>query len=278
MNLLFVPSVKAEDVQKPYFVVKPNGCGLLAEMGIVIALLDYYEDKWAQDSSGLTVDFGKEGLYYDAKRGSNFWEYYFEPIVIGDKAKGTVRPFTSTEYQNAFHYGGRMSYERANAIIRKYIHVKPFIQKKVDDFYKLHFEGRVILGVHYRGTDKSTEAPRLSYETVYEAVAKEIHLRKKDISRLYLFVASDEQAFIEFMEKKFPGRVLKTSISRSTDGQPLHLKSTTPFETGEGALIDCLLLSRCNFLVRTASNLSHFSKAFNPKLKWKNLHQGERAW
>jgi hypothetical protein len=38
------------------------------------------------------------------------------------------------------------------------------------------------------------------------------------------------------------------------------------YKKGEGALIDCLLLSRCNTLIRTTSFLSAWASIFNPKL------------
>ena len=46
----------------------------------VVGFLHFYEQEgW----DGARVDFRKEGLYYDPRIGSNWWEYYFEPIVLG---------------------------------------------------------------------------------------------------------------------------------------------------------------------------------------------------
>jgi hypothetical protein len=33
--------------------------------------------------AGLSVDFGAVGLYYDARKGANYWLYYWQPIRRG---------------------------------------------------------------------------------------------------------------------------------------------------------------------------------------------------
>ena len=39
------------------------------------------------------------------------------------------------------------------------------------------------------------------------------------------------------------------------------------YKKGEEALVDCLLLSRCDFLLKCTSHLSESSMYFNPKLE-----------
>jgi len=61
---------------------------------------------------------------------------------------------------------------------------------------------------------------------------------------------------------------------RSTDGYPLHINSFLDhYKCGEDALIDCILLSKGNFLIKTNSNLSQWATFFNPKVPFKELNK-----
>ena len=68
------------------------------------------------------------------------------------------------------------------------------------------------------------------------------------------------------MNYVFGDKVCFYSSQRSKDGKPVHYNSEDPYRVGEEALIDCLLLSRTNLLVRTSSNLSLCARYFNPSI------------
>ena len=53
------------------------------------------------------------------------------------------------------------------------------------------------------------------------------------------------------------------------NNNPVHYfnpKNVSPYKLGKEAVIDCLLLSKCNHLIRTSSCLSLVSEYFNPQL------------
>src|SRR5690554_1375047 len=60
----------------------------LGMFGVVNQVLGYvylYEEQLLpKHISGVVVDFGKTGLYYEPELGPNWWSYYFEPISLGD--------------------------------------------------------------------------------------------------------------------------------------------------------------------------------------------------
>ena len=261
--------------QAPFFVIRPLKAGLFAEFNLVLGALNNYEKllKYQLPCAGLRIDFGREGLYYDPRIGDNFWQYYFEPIEFGNQHQGTLQEINDLEKTIlAVHMRYELAAERSYELIQKYIRVKPRIQQKVNTFCKDNFMDRYILGIHYRGTDKSLEAPRVSYEAVHRAIIEHItHVKPENFK---IFVASDEAAFIEFIEDKFPNIILKYDLERSQSQAPLHQGHQNPFEIGEGALIDCLLLSRSNFLIRTSSNLSYAASQFNPQIPVIELSEG----
>lgn len=230
----------------------------------VINYLDLYDK---QEICGLTVDFKNHGLYYDTAHGPNSWNYYFEPLTLGSSEGAEIEYSESRET-------GRISYlaeiglskERISELIKKYIRVKQDILKETEDFAAEKFQGKYVVGIHYRGTDKSkNEANSVSYESIQAAITDYI----KGIDDYVIFVATDEEPFISYMEKNFAGKIVYQSCLRSSNNNPVHYfnpKNNSPYKLGKEAVIDCLLLSKCNHLIRTSSCLSLVSEYFNPQL------------
>ncbi len=53
---------------------------------------------------------------------------------------------------------------------------------------------------------------------------------------------------------------------RSSGTAGVHLSNRNQYKIGEESILDALLLSKCDLLVRTSSNLSLWSTYFNPDL------------
>ena len=64
-------------------------------------------------------------------------------------------------------YAIRSYYAISNAagLIAKYIRIKQDVIDEVNSFCTAYF-GNHVLGLHYRGTDKKDEAPRVDWEKV----------------------------------------------------------------------------------------------------------------
>lgn len=142
--------------------------------------------------------------------------------------------------------------------------------RKVDAYVDAHFQphktqsGRII-GCHYRGTDKSVEARRIAYDEMTAALK---HALAQFPGGAALFVATDEAAFLAHVRAEFPQTpVLSADHKRSSDGRALHFtQEAHGLANCEQALIDSLLLSRCDALVKSPSALSAWAKVFNPAL------------
>jgi hypothetical protein len=263
---------KVQQPTKKYLVLDYPGSksGMFATLISTMGVFAKFQSQ-PQEFSGLEIDYGNLGVYYDPNKGNNWWSYYFDPIQIG-KREGEVTFLTKSDRRSSaqfveFNYGDtgqRMPRKLGNEIVAKHFKVRPEIRKKVDDFVRDNFRGKFVISIHYRGTDKTSEAPKVSYQEMAEHIREQIEGR--NLTDYKLFVATDEEAFTNFLEKKFPGLVIKTDMVRSKDGKPLHLGAKDPFSSGESALIDCMLLSKGNVLIRTSSNLSLFSTYLNSTL------------
>lgn len=237
--------------------------GLFTEFLAVVGAL-WQHERWQSIYAGLRVDYGDDGLYYDPLVGLNWWTYYFEPIDIGARNHALVRTVDPHQHDMLTYQAAAMSRHLAHALVSRYVRPKPHINDILDAYAGERFTGAFVIGVHYRGTDKHEEAPPVPYEEVVTAICDAVRLTGADPFRV--FVATDDQPFLDFMIERFPG-LLYRPMFRSKDGRPIDVTNDDAnYKKGEDAVIDCLLLSRTNYLIRTASNLSLCSTFFNPDL------------
>ena len=250
-----------------YYVLKDPlpKTGMFAVFQSVLCFLDIYENhgnRW----NGLEVNFGTEGLYWAKDKGPNWWQYYFEPICINRTSPSSIESLDIFGLQKlCIKFGvSNIARNRGNYLVQKYVRIKPEIQKKVTSFYEKYMQDAFLIGVHYRGTDKVIEAPRVSYEQVYLKILEVMGTTQKKVK---IFVATDEWQFISYISAKFPQNVCFTEATRATDSQPVHLyHNLDPYKNGLEAIVDCLLLSKCDVLIRTESHLSNTALMFNPNV------------
>lgn len=239
-----------------------DASGLFSEVAAVVGCLAHYEARPAL-YAGLHVDFRNHGLYYDATAGPNWWEYYFEPIAIA-ASRDAVRRVVPTWQHDDFAetVEGAMPRETAADVLARHVRIKESVRKQVETFWGEQADGAHVIGVHYRGTDKWEGATPVPYEAMVAAVRAAAPAARP----WKVFVATDEQAFLDHMLASLPGRVLYRPMPRSMDGSPIHKAAGNGFRKGEDAVLDCLLLARCAELIRTDSDLSLFSTFFSPAL------------
>jgi hypothetical protein len=259
---------RLEKLKNVFFLVRPSNpqMGMFAAINMVLGHLHLYETGYysSKGLKGFSVDFGNEGNYYDEKIGPNWWNYFFEPLTVGSCDKARVLLSTSHN-ELAWTAKGHLERKYAHYLLTKYVHIKPYLLEKVELFQKEHFKDFFLLGVHYRGTDKFQEAPEVSYVEVEEALLKEINKLQDQNYKIY--VATDDAGFLNFAQKKFPGKILNIEAFRIEDSRiGIHHLNLDPFPLGEQAMMDAILLSRCDVLVRMSSNLSQWSSFLNPDL------------
>lgn len=269
---------------KTYLYIRPHyvqSQGLFATCNLVLSQIYLFEKGYYGNKvCGMTVNFGKTGFYYDPAKGSNWWEYYFEPIRLGDLegVKKTLwRPTNQFENEHAWEIRrDEMTINEAHDIIKRHIKVQSYIQEEVDTFVKKRFKDSYVVGVHYRGTDKVIGmAPRVPYKEVRQIIKQ--HLKDMQVDNYKIFVATDEQQFFDFMKKSFPKKVIGTNAVRSTDNTAVHHTNNNPFQLGKEVVIDSLLLSKCHMLIRTSSNVSLWSTFFSPDMPEMLLSENKKG-
>jgi hypothetical protein len=251
-------------------VIGCRGVGFFSEFFGALCNLDYSE----KHSLVPVIYWGSNSLYWSEEKKSNAWDYYFEPVSPFYYGNGDVlwRHYESPDnrYITTFWKSGiskeNMQKQRvwANTIIKKYIRIKPHIQKKIDDFFSRHIQDRYTVGVHIRGTDKKEEVNPLDVGYLIRMINK---YKENHFPEAQFFVATDEQRILDQCKKELQGNVISYDCQRSDNGLPLHRVQGDTTQNGEDVLIEVLLLSRCNFFMHTSSNVSWAVLFFNLNLE-----------
>jgi hypothetical protein len=238
--------------------------GFFSEFTAVIGMLDHYES-WAAIYSGMKVRFDDESPGDGRTAPGNWWEYFFEPIDVQGVPGAHWKPVGRRRHDLfAYRAAQKMSRMRGHELIRRHVRVREHILERVERFVAGNFSDTHVIGIHFRGADKHLESPRVPYEMVDASVR--VAIDALGTAGYVLFVATDEQAFLDYMLARHPGRVRYCEATRSIGGQQVAAGDGGFRRIGEEALLDCLLLSRCNQLLRTDSNLGYCSTLFNPGL------------
>ena len=242
--------------------------GFFAQMNWALMILAHCDEHELQPYIELT------GPFYADRPGENWFGHFFELTGYDEGrarvARGELPLCSITELSQlglSPCYERDMTLERANALWGRYTRIESGIASHVESFAAQHFAGREVLGVHYRGTDKSSEAPRLGWDICVHAVKQQM-AAQPDLNTV--FVASDEAAFVDYIGRAFADTnvVSHDDRTRSTDGSAVHVQPTEGGNRlkGQEALVNALLLARCATLIRSASFLSGWASVFNPAL------------
>lgn len=196
-----------------------------------------------------------------------FSDYFSLKISPADSQKTA---FTTFHFLHELgfpeNYSAGLTLEEGSRLMQKYIRVNEPIRNEVKAFFDQHFSGKKIIGIHYRGTDKTGEAPEIPYEKVkrnIEFTAK--HYVKADA----VFLSTDDQHFADYLAASMGQLrvIMRKDYKRSSDKKAVHInRSLDQYEVNRDAVVNMLLLAECDFLIKSSSFLSDISKLINPKL------------
>lgn len=177
------------------------------------------------------------------------------------------------------NYNLKLSLGTARGLFDKYLALNRDIVAEVDQFRKDHFGSAKVLGVHYRGTDKAGEAPLVRKEDLLDQVRT--LMRERPTLQL-IFVSTDDVKIIHFLKESGLPVIYRQDAVRSDDGDQFHRKKEiSKTIVNRDAIVNMMLLSGCDFLLKTASILSDCSVVFNPSMEVKVIsfpHSTNLTW
>lgn len=240
-------------------VINNRHMGFFAHLNMVTSII-----REAEERNVTPIIYCESENYQDPDLGKNWLGYFFE---AQDKVSSRPRKFVRicTDRDLGLSRPDDLGLQEARALLFRHFAIKPEIMRQCDEFCALNRVSSRSLAVHYRGTDKVAEAPRVAYQKILEVVEQTLQTGNHD----RVFVATDEQAFAAaIVDRLGAQRVVYYDFARSSGEAPLHRGTggSHAYDMGRSALLDCLTLSRCGAIVRTASLLSSWASIFNPDL------------
>jgi len=253
--------------------LKHKNLGFFASLTIALRAVQY------ANINNLSLKISIENKNYQDKKecSLNFLDNYFDSSIIN---KGL------TYNNNAIDVGNLNSLWRlplytepalnlveASEIAKKYFLPKSEVIKVAESYISSNLT-RSFIAVHWRGTDKSREAPPVAVDTYFGKLIPILETFPKDT--LVFFATDDNRHLASFLSKADQFGIVnrvryRKELRRSLDGSPCHLSKvyfeSTVRDKGLDALVDSLILSRATWLIRNVSLLSAWSVIFNPNLR-----------
>ena len=295
-----------------------SNAGFFAQVTFALNQIRYCEDHgylpvvWYGEDS-----LDGPNAFYDPSVGENVWDYYFEPVAgytyadIVKKLNDPGDPLSADQVaqlssdelwhihekdpDSIFNYpygcfrdgpADERWYEsqrqKARDIVDRYIRVKPEILDEVDAFFEAHMSGQPVLGLHLRGTDKGTadSSPRLMrivppaeyFPLIDDYIGSQPSAK--------VFVATDQSQYVDEIRSRYGERVVSCDVMRAQGDINVFQMEGANYRKGREVLVDALLLSRCDFLLKCTSAVGEFAMYFNRNLKCRDLNQEstELSW
>lgn len=302
MPLMFFFIIQGEP-QLDLTVSIQEGAGLFAELHKVLQSIIHYEDQLVN----VHVDWSDEFFPYKDSPDENGWDLFYKPIEAPQK-----RDFSrfvekimidSTSVHHELHdqsctapwitYDQYLPYRQfVLEKLQKYIHLKDHVTYKLEEFYRSRMRNHICIGVHARIAKAHAylvpgrHLPSLN--DYYQEIDK--LLAKHTDDSVIIFVASDSHQAVGQFKERYGDRVVYIDAYRSpvdqdpcilyTNGQyykshkdDWHKKKHRSFG-GLSTILDCMLLSKCDYLIHTTSNLAFFATYYHPTIKSIYLPKG----
>ena len=210
--------------------------------------------------------------YRDPAKGENWFHYFFaeKGEGAGGAADGAIRISDNSQLPRQ---AGGLDLAEANRVFWNAFELRADIQAAVvEAVQRLDIDHRT-LGLHFRATDKSSEAQLVPADvaiTKVRALVAQLQPRN-------LFVSTDDARFLALIAEGGVGVpvVSLDDSARSDSDTPVHLGGLKQgnYALGRDALLNALILAKCGWLVRTTSFLSAWSVVFTPTIPVFMLNQ-----
>lgn len=215
---------------------------------------DYFPRKWCDDNLHATDNNKWHG------DGSRFHLMLAlrrsERVIVSDFHSGLVTLLPWMPRGHRLH--GLSPAEVYRDLISRYLQPTDEIVRHIDTFYEQHMSGREWIAVHLRGSDKIVETPALPrIHASYPAAIARVMQRHPNAG---IFLLTEDARAVDAMNKLYPGRVLITPSTRTSNQYAPHTMkgaNVSRHQLGVDVMLDTYLAARCNaFVGMGSSNVS----------------------
>lgn len=153
----------------------------------------------------------------------------------------------------------------ANRLFFKFFSFSDEITEEVDEKI-LEYKGKKILGLHYRGTDKiNTEGGYINVD-MFKSIVDD-YLNSNEIEVILIF--SDELYVSKTLEEYYSKKYIVKNFNDKESKDLLYITYENYSHNNllfKKTIVEPLILSKCDVVIKTSSQFSAWSKIFNPYL------------
>ena len=205
----------------------------------------------------------------------NAWEYYFvQPSGISVAEALNSGNYILSDYstmrENIPYKDGKgyfyIEWNKAQPIldvIHKYMQPNVDILNEAREFFYTNCQGKKVLGVHYRGTDKKVIVKNHFLSASLQNYLKCVEKCFQEYQPDMILLCTDDKEAVSVFSEKYPGQVIFSNAFRAEvgDTEGIHLNKNVKREhhnylLGKEVIIDVTLLSWCNYFVFSHSNVA----------------------
>lgn len=275
---------RIEDEKKDIFYIirrRSPGEGFFSNYFYVLAHIMYGHKKgWkcVVDMKNYQTLYS-ESITYDET--DNAWEYYFEQpdgvcveaayhsknYVLSDGCYHSEMGVPVFEIEQGFLVDSMIDnlYQQQHA----YIRIKQKLYDEFQQFYMERMNGKKWIGVHVRGTDMKIKQEKHTIPPGIEKVFEQIDRLIVADGKIGIFLCCDEKRTIELFVERYGNRCLYNDVFRSENLSDIgiHMQKSSRkyhhFLLGKEVLADCVLLSKCDYLICGISNVTNAAILLN---------------
>lgn len=250
-----------------YFITsKDRSKGFFAQHRVLLLALQF-ADRFGFDP---VVSYCDHNAYLDAADDgcADAFEYYFQqPCGISPEAAGRSQNVLLFQDKHLNLFTDAVDYNITQTQIdacarmqKKYVRLRPEIQRRMDGEIDRVLRGKRVLGVHFRGTDFQTNFNRHPKFITAQEQADAAKRMMKEQNCDAVFLATDSSAALDIYRDRFGERlVFFDDAFRSAGALPVTLvqneRDRHHFRLGYEALRDLHALVRCHAFVGVRSQM-----------------------
>lgn len=267
-------------------VIGCRGWGLFADFLWGINHLEY-----CSMSNKTPVMHWVKSPYYEKEGyngGNDVWSYYFEPVsnltynpgdvIHNERFPRGKENFTAIYdlYEDIIKdpsYPTKELRQQTKEIMDRYVKLKPSVAIKIESFYQKEMVGKHTIGIHLRGKHVANEVKYPPLQEIFDEA------NKYATSQSQFFVATDQINLLNEAIKSLKGKVVYYNCFRTDKGSTAPAPSGFFFpinyskaRLGEDVLVETFLLSQCDIMIHTISNVPLVATYFNPELHGVRLY------
>lgn len=254
--------------------------------------------------------FGGPNPYFDAETGPNVWDYYYEPVgASGPDLQALVRDgkvctlSTASELMRLYRWEPRSWFMNPYGYFRSVenradgaypadwwheerqkmrtlledgtVRFRSSLLNQAERFASAKFPEHT-LGLQLRGSDKFDfgVGPNLSRKVVPEEYFPVIDRYLADHPDCEgIFVATDQRQWLKVLEEAYPGKIISYSEKSLSDSDANRFHDAEEKAArGAEVLMDLLLLSRCDYIVKCHAAVGEMAVTLNPDVDFVDLN------